>query len=158
MKHFHTKYQKHSVTGCWEWQRYRKPNGYGYTEYWDKAAKKRVNTHAHRLSWIIHNGPIPPGMQVCHTCDNPPCVNPAHLFLGTNYENWEDCVSKGRNMGGANGPPIARPRARLTEADVAEIRRLRASGASRDEVARRFGISVDNVSHVTTGRRWKNLP
>jgi hypothetical protein len=79
--------------GCWNWLTALSPKGYGITWY------KRKKLAAHRLAWIIFVGPIPEGMQVCHKCDNPKCVNPEHLFIGTNYDNVQDKVAKNRHKG-----------------------------------------------------------
>lgn len=76
--------------GCWEWQRARVSKGYGSYRVGDRS------TTAHRHAFELTFGPIPKGMQVCHKCDNPPCINPAHLFLGTNQENQLDSMAKGR--------------------------------------------------------------
>src|SRR2546425_1245018 len=78
--------------GCWEWQGARGNNGRGY----GLVTPGKRRTHAHRYAWEWTTGPIPPGMDVCHHCDNPKCVRPSHLFLGTRSANMRDCISKGR--------------------------------------------------------------
>lgn len=86
---FWTKVKK--TDGCWEWQRCL-IGSMGYGSFWD-GERKWV---AHRYSYTLHNGPIPEGMCVCHTCDNPKCVNPAHLWIGTKADNNRDKIQKGR--------------------------------------------------------------
>jgi hypothetical protein len=90
---------KTAKTGsCWLWLGSVNKDGYGKT----KLAGKHMTTH--RLSWIFHRGPIPEGLEVLHTCDNPPCVNPDHLWLGTNLDNQRDAAEKGRHAGYSKSP------------------------------------------------------
>lgn len=133
-------------TGCHVWQANRDKDGYG------KITINRVSMRAHRVSFARVFGEIPPGAMVCHRCDNPPCVNPEHLFLGTAQENAADQIAKGRRQfyrGSAHGC------AKLTDRDVLEIRA--ASGAQR-EIADRFGVSRGLVGRIQRGERWKHLP
>lgn len=96
MDRFAEKYRVNAQTGCWEWTAERNRKGYGI--FWRNASM----TGAHRASYELHVGPIPDGLHVLHRCDNPPCVNPAHLFLGTNQDNVDDRQRKGRWKVNAN--------------------------------------------------------
>lgn len=132
--------------GCWEWTSATLVDGYGLLRIDGKGKQL-----AHRFSYELHCGPIPDGIHVLHRCDNRLCVRPEHLFLGTRSDNMQDMVNKGRNadIGGEKNP-----NAKLSPAQVEEIRVLRASGQTRPEVARRFGISTRMVSLITTGKSW----
>jgi hypothetical protein len=83
--------------GCWEWQGARLPHGYGHLSVPDRG-----HVNAHRIAWELTNGEIPDGLWVLHHCDNPPCVRPDHLFLGTAQDNVDDSIRKGRRSGGAS--------------------------------------------------------
>lgn len=100
-------------------------------------------------------GPIPVGLYVCHRCDNPPCVNPEHLFLGTAYDNEQDKIRKKRResrVGENNG------NATLTEAQVHEVRAAAARGDSDEVIGKRYGIAAATVRGIRTGRDWKAVP
>jgi hypothetical protein len=129
---------------CWEWRGSRVRGGYGLTVRPDGHRQ-----HAHRRSWELAYGPIPKGMDVLHRCDNTACVNPTHLWLGTDADNAADCVAKGREASGERSGS-----AKLTEVQVRELRQLWANGwVSRDLVAR-FGVSRSAVYAAATGRNW----
>jgi hypothetical protein len=128
--------------GCWEWQGELYPSGYG--RFWSGNHK---SVRAHRQAWVYTNGPIPDGMLVCHTCDNRRCVNPAHLWLGTNAENIADMVAKGRCS--RHGGPK-----KLTEAAVLEIRMLRAAGVSGRVAGGKFGVTKSTANRVARGADW----
>lgn len=133
-------------TGCWEWQGYRLPTGYGRTRYCGE------NMLTHRLSWIVHRGQIPPEMLVCHKCDNPACCNPKHLFLGSHKDNTADAMQKGRfNPGDAFGDSRQYRRKRLLTDD--QVNEILTTDAPIRELATRFGCSYQNVWLIRTGRR-----
>lgn len=130
--------------GCWLWTGYRK-NQHGH-------GAMSIHNHpyyVHRLAFQLFIGPIPDGMAVCHRCDVPWCVRPEHLFLGTQLDNIADMHAKSRQA----TPPIARGisnhNAMLTDAQVADIRTLRAEGVPQREVARRFSCSQSTVWRIT---------
>lgn len=137
-----------TTDGCLVWRGYRDPR-WGYGRLW---VKKRAIL-AHRIIWEAVNGPIADGMCVLHRCDNPPCVNIDHLFLGTHAENMRDKVRKGRQPRGTQ-----RPNAKLTEADVVAIRARRAAGETQSAVAASFGISGPTVCQIVKRRRWGHVP
>lgn len=134
-------------TGCIEWMRPTTENGYGRL----MIGKRRIM--AHRLAWQIENGPIPDGMSVCHRCDNPKCINPAHLFLGTNVDNMADMKAKGRG----NGPRGAdNYMAKLTDENVASIKQM-LPYMSQMQIAALFGVSQSTVSLIALGKVWKHV-
>ncbi len=147
--------------GCWVWQGCKNYSGYGQITIKDKHYR------AHRLAWILTNGEIPEGMFVCHRCDNPSCVNPRHLFIGTPKDNVDDMISKGRavfhifNNPQDNPPPRyygeKHPRAKLTEKQVLEIKELIKTDLTFRQIAAKYGVSKKTVSHIKTGYRWSYL-
>ena len=137
---------------CWPWQgciRARKSHPYGQI----KIGGRRYFTH--RIAWELANGvPVPDGQFILHSCDNPRCVNPAHLRPGTTRENAHDMVSRGR----CNPPRGERcGSAVLTASAVIEIRHWWAAGARNMDLARGFGVCKTTVSGITKNRNWKHL-
>lgn len=119
---------------------------YGHLSYQGK------HWAAHRLSWTIANGPIPDGVQVLHHCDNPPCVRPDHLFLGTIGDNIRDAAAKGRmHPGEANGL------ARLKDADIVPIRLAAAAGESYRALGRQYGVSDSTIRFACRGTTWRYI-
>lgn len=129
-------------TGCWVWRGVRSTAGYPY----------HGAIRAHRAVYELFNGPIPEGQFVCHRCDNPPCVNPAHLFAGTSAENTRDCAEKRRFPHGES-----HFRAKFTAPMVRSIRRRFECGASATAMAREFGVGRSTIIKIVTRKLWKYL-
>lgn len=134
--------------GCWEWTGAISQKGYG--NFWDGA--RYVN--AHKFSWEFQHGKAPDRMCVCHVCDNPKCVRPDHLFIGSYSDNMQDCSKKGRlnHYFGESSPA-----AKLTEAQVLEIRRAHAQGARMSDLARRYGLTQSSIALIVRGINWSHL-
>jgi hypothetical protein len=146
--------------GCWTWTASKSARGYGYSHKDGRTIK------AHRASWELHFGPVPPGMFVCHQCDVPSCVRPDHLFIGTTQDNTADKVSKGRQArGGAISEAVKNralgekhPRASIAKEKVLEIRRLWGSGhRNQSEIARSTGTTPNVVYGIVRGVSWKHV-
>lgn len=132
------------ATGCWTWPGWRDQDGYGRLNFDGRRY------YAHRLAWALAVGTVPHGMFVLHRCDNPPCCNPGHLFLGTHRDNMADQVAKKRSLFGERNP-----RAKLTAAQVDEIRALLAERRlSQREIGIRFGVTQSAVSLIALGKKW----
>lgn len=139
--------------GCWIFSGAKLPKeigGYGWATYCGKVMG------AHRIAWLLTNGPIPEGLHVLHKCDNGPCCNPAHLFLGTHLDNMADMYSKGRNTRGAKA------RAKLTEEQAKLIlsrkpETVRGSGALPYELAAQHGVGVGVIWCIWRGQTWRHL-
>lgn len=132
-------------SGCWLWLGAVDWDNYGVA--WDYELKR--NARAHRLVYELLVGPIPKGKVLLHRCDNPCCVNPDHLQVGTTADNNADCKAKGRNAAG-----VRHPMNKITAAQALEIRE---SKLPTRATAAKFGVSQALVSHIRTGRLWKNL-
>ena len=131
---------------CWTWTGAVSRNGYG------NFSVRRSATGAHRASYSLFIGGIPDGIEVCHSCDNKLCVNPSHLFLGTQKENLNDMRKKRRHPFGYD-----HVNSKLTEDEVVAIRGL--SGVvSQSRLARKYGVSQTLISGVVRGDRWNHVP
>lgn len=135
---------------CLEWIAGIAKTGYGAFRF------NGHNVPTHRLAYEFTNGAIPIGLCVCHRCDNRKCVNPAHLFLGTHQDNNRDMWQKGR---GARPQGEDCSNAKLTAAQVLEIRQLRAStGLSFRKIGERYGVNPNTIRFIINGRSWKHVP
>lgn len=149
---FWAKVDKGAADACWEWTGARFSAGYGALSR-DRASGP---AYAHRLSWELNRGVIPLGAHVLHRCDNPPCVNPAHLFLGDHADNMLDRTVKQRSRG-ARGE--AHRSSRLTRDQVRAIRE--SSTGERGEqptLARQYGVSAATISQIINRQTWAWLP
>jgi hypothetical protein len=138
---------------CWLWTGARGRKGYGqfYVEPGKAPAK------AHRFAWEQANGPIPDGLHVLHGCDNPPCVNPACLFLGTNADNQADMRSKGRGSTPPHRRGAAHWNAKLDEAAVRRARERHATGETNESIALALGVSRDCIRDIVKRRSWRHI-
>lgn len=131
---------------CWIWIGSKTLKNYG--KLYDRGRVLR----AHRISWGLHYGLIPDRMNVLHKCDNPPCIRPDHLFLGTHQDNSDDMVNKLRTVHGSK-----HHRSKLSELKVKEIFRLRDSGMSQRKIGAIFGVSKPTIRYVLTGKTWRHV-
>lgn len=137
---------------CWEWTANKNNKGYGMFRPGGTANK----ILAHRFSYEINVGPVPKGKVVCHKCDNPSCVNPNHLFVGTMKENLHDMIRKGRSYhppmsGTKNGNAI------LKEKDISEIRALHKNSVPIRIIAAEFKVKPCTIYDVLRGRSWNHI-
>ena len=135
-------------SGCWEFQGCKLKDGYGLIGR-KRLDGKRAIDRTHRVMWEIVFGPIPEGLWVLHKCDNPPCCNPAHLFLGTQFDNMADMYAKGR---GVNNVGEKNSNAKLTQEQVEVIR---ADDRLQRVIAAEYGVVKQTISWIQTGKTWK---
>ena len=126
-------------TGCWLWQRAMMLNGYG--QKWHRGKFDG----AHRVSWMIYKGSIPEGVYVLHKCDVKACVNPAHLFLGTQSDNLRDMSIKGRTT------------SCFTKADVRQMKAMRMNGKTFSAIGTIFGVEKSTIHAIVSGKSWRHI-
>lgn len=143
--------RKNDLDECWNWLAGCFSFGHGQFRIGGIGG---TNAHAHRISYILTYGSIPDNLHVLHKCDNPKCVNPNHLFLGTNQDNVADMVRKGRQ---ARQKGELCCTAKLKEADVLAIRRLYKSGVSQRAIAKEYGVGQQLVSLIVSKKRWSHI-
>ena len=141
---FEQRVQRGDPEECWLWNGYRNALGYGFLSAWPTVMA------AHRLAYELAHGPIPDGLVVRHRCDNPPCVNPAHLELGTYLDNNRDKTERGRDAKGTQ-----HGMARYDEETVREIKRRLAEGQGQTEIAGALGVNRATVHKIAAGKQWR---
>ena len=144
---FWEKVDRRGPDDCWEWMGTKNKLGYGILKV------EKQNKKAYRLSYELHYGPIPDGLWVLHHCDNPSCVNPQHLFLGTRQDNIDDMVSKRRQHYGEKTPT-----AKLVAAQIKEIRQSAENGILAKELAHRYKVSLQAIYDILHRHSWKHVP
>lgn len=151
LEEFWSHVDRRGPNDCWPWIAALDKKGYGKVGI---RSLDQCGRGAHQVAYVItHNmDPIPEGINVCHSCDNPPCCNPAHLFLGTQKDNLKDCAVKMRTArGSANG------QAKLTEDNIRQIFILKDRGASSKRLAEMFSITRGSITRILAGGRWAHI-
>ena len=148
IRRFDAKWEKDAATECWLWTGAKHVKGYGEI----KIPKTRKQIPAHRLSYLIHCGPIPAGKCVLHKCDTPGCVNPKHLFVGTKLDNALDMVKKMRHCYGERQGGH-----KLTEQEVLDIHKLLKLGMKQKDIAGMFKVGEMLISRIKRGHRWRHI-
>lgn len=145
----------HKTPKCWVWNGASQRGGYGVISagFW-----KGKIIAAHRLSWILKNGMISSTEIVCHKCDNPKCVRPSHLFIGTHADNVKDKIAKGRAYGGPFGNTWGRGKGILSIENAKSIKLQYKSGMKQRELAAIYKVSGSTISQIITGKLFHYLP
>lgn len=150
------RFQRHHTPGhpddCWEWTGPSNEHGYGRLYHGSRSL------YAHRVSWYLRHGTDPLEKVVCHTCDNPACVNPHHLFIGEQADNMRDMAAKGRASREPRVYGTDHPHAKLTPRRVREIDRLRILGLDWSDIAARVGVSTTTAYRAGIRKTWRHVP
>lgn len=149
---FESKFVKSDDSQCWEWLAFKNKKGYGAIMYRDLG-----NMAAHRFSYMLYIGDFDKSKFICHTCDNPSCVNPSHLFVGTASENMKDKIKKGR----AKNPPVHKGNnqhlSKMNPEKIREIRKLFKYGMSQTELAKKYGLHTATMNNICRNKSWKDV-
>ena len=162
LKRFNAKWQK-DANGCWIWHAGKYATGYGTIMVGSKKNGTKGSALAHRVSYELHKGPIKEGMHVLHTCDVRACVNPEHLFIGTNADNIADSMEKNRRKGvkrnrptGLRYKPWSKDRYKkgctITQCQINDMRERKKRGETLRSIAKSVGVSCASVHHYTNGK------
>lgn len=140
-------------TGCINWTG-TKSNGYGKMIVGSRTDGTRKTRGAHQVAYEVHKGPIPDGMEICHSCDNRACINPKHLFVGTRQDNVDDREAKGRNKVRRGSENTS---SKLTESLVQSIRAAKAAGETTVSIAKKFGMHRCSIRRAISGQTWAHV-
>jgi len=147
-KRFWDKVDIKSPDECWPWRASTDKSGYGIFRYQGQMV------HANRVVWELTTGSSPKERLVCHTCDNPICVNPTHLFIGTHLDNSNDKINKGRDY---HPEGEDHPRSKLSQDDIRTIRALAKAGMSQSKIGKQFGIDQTHAGNIINHKNWKHV-
>jgi len=157
---FWAKVSRGARSECWEWGASKNTRGYGLFSF-TESPNKDFDLIASQVSWFLHFGAIPDGALICHVCDNPACVNPGHLYLGTHHDNSADAVAKGRQKNlfkvGHLAYNTGRPNAKLTAHNVVMIRKSIVAGVPSVVLAKEYEVDPSTISYIRTGKTWKGV-
>ena len=149
LKRRYEKFVIKNQNSCWDWSGTKKKRGYGELGY-----SRNKNIKAHRASWLLHRGEIPNGLWVLHNCDNPPCTNPDHLYLGNVIDNARDMITRKRQYRACNDN---HPRALLTNDQVLKIKELLAASMLTKDIAQIFNVRPHVISGIKNNKSYKTI-
>jgi hypothetical protein len=145
---FQNKYIIDSTTNCWNCIGYKDKNGYGFITI------NKKHYRIHRISYFIYNGPFDLSLQILHSCDNPSCCNPKHLFIGDQFDNMQDCVNKGRlNPGHGEN----KNNSKFTNQKIIEIREKYLKGVSIRKLGKEYNVDHGHISKIINYKIWKHI-
>ncbi len=150
-KRFELHFKKLGKNDCWLWESCRTRQGYGQFRVNNKMLR------AHRVAYEMYRGKISQGLCVCHSCDNPSCVNPNHLWTGKHQDNMDDKTMKGR---GVRPPLVAGEKhgmSKLTENNILEIRQEASSGQSRKALSKKYGVTYSAIGYIIRRDTWRHV-